>query len=123
MGTRTLTLATACALAIGGAGCGAGDSKPTAGPRPVDETDKRGVALACLREEAELNARPVGEKEIEIDGPGGPLIKFFQSSLEAEGRQFEGKAEGTQQIGAALLFVRDASEAKLEKVEACLTEQ
>ncbi|MGI9081740.1 MAG: hypothetical protein ACR2FZ_05595 [Thermoleophilaceae bacterium] len=123
MGTRALTVATVCALATAASGCGSGDTKPTAAGPPVDQNDKRAVALECLRDKEGLNARAVDEKSIEIDGLGGPRITFFQSSLEAEARQFEGKAEGAQQIGAALLFVREMSEPQLDKIEACLSEQ
>jgi hypothetical protein len=41
---------------------------------------------------------------------------------EAEAAQFGGKAEGTEHIESALLFVREAPDDLLEEVESCLDE-
>jgi hypothetical protein len=96
-------------------------AEPAAAPAPED---KRGIALLCIRDEQGIDAHPVGDQGIQV-GPGddGPRIDFFQSSLEAEGEQFEGRAEGAQQIGAALLYVREAPEEQLVALEECLNEQ
>lgn len=120
--TRAATIAAACALTIGGAGCGGSDSTPAAEGAP-DPNDKRAVALACIRDDQGLDARLSGEKSIQVDGRGGARIEFLLSGGEAEGRQFLGGAEGAEQIGSALLFVNDAGEDQLEKVEACLQDQ
>jgi hypothetical protein len=66
------------------------------------------VAIACIRDEKGIEAEEIGDKGISI-GPDGKdsRIDFFQSSLEAEGEQFEGRAEGAEQIGAALFYVRE----------------
>lgn len=138
MTTRATLLAALCALVVA-PGCGDDDGPPSSQqptetvttaapePEPVEELasdDKRGEALACIRDVKRIEARPVGDKEIAIGpGEGGPTIEFFQSSLEAEAEQFEGNAEGAEQIGAALLYVRDAPEPLLEELEACLNEQ
>ena len=119
--TRTATLAAACALSIV-AGCGGGDDSPSAEGAP-DPNDKRAVALACLRDEQGLDARLSGAKSIQVNGPGGARIEFLLSGGEAEGRQFLGGAQGAEQIGSALLFVNDADEDQLEKVEGCLADQ
>ena len=119
--TRAATIAVACAL-IGGTGCGGSDSTPAAEGAP-DPNDKRAVALACIRDEQGLDARLSGEKSIQVDGPGGARIEFLLSGGEAEGRQFLGGAQGAEQIGSARLFVNDAGEDQLEKVEACLQDQ
>ena len=50
-------------------------------------------------------------------------MEFFVSSGEAEARQFQGEAQGAQQVGAALLFVNDGSMRLLEKIEDCLAKQ
>ena len=102
-----------CALL---AGCGGGDS---AGK---DKNDKRATALDCLKNEQHLPARLLGKDSIQIDGPDSPRVQFFLTSGEAEAFQFEGRAEGTEHIGAALLFVRKAPDDQLEHVEACLDE-
>jgi hypothetical protein len=140
MTTRVALLAALCALAVA-AGCGDDDGPPSSrqtttpgsaakagSPAPVgtapDPEDKRGVALGCIRDEKHIDAQPVGAKGIQI-GPDakGPKIDFFQSSLEAEGEQFEGRAEGAAQIGAALLYVREAPEDQLDDLEDCLDDQ
>lgn len=152
MTTRATLLAAVCALAAT-SGCGDDDGPPSSRQQPVGETvaitapgetgpapgpasapapeDKRGVALACIRDEKGIEARPAGDKAIEIGpdtpsgGPGGEdsRIDFFQSSLEAEAEQFEGRAEGAQQIGAALFYVRELPEQMLIDIEECLNEQ
>ncbi len=129
MAARTLIPALLCAALVAFAsGCGdsAGpppSSRPAATAPPASE-DKRGIALACIRDGHGIDARPIGAKDIQIgQGEEGPRIVFFQSSLEAEARQFEGGAEGAEQIGAALLYVREAPEQQLIELEECLNEQ
>jgi hypothetical protein len=129
MTARTLlsiALCAACAAAASGCGDSAGpppSNREAATPPPASE-DKRGIALACIRDRQGIEARAIGAKDIQI-GPGnkGPRIVFFQSSLEAEARQFEGSSEGAEQVGAALLFVREAPEQQLIDLEECLNEQ
>lgn len=145
MMTRVSLLAALCALATF-SGCGDDDGPPSsqqpattdtsatqttpattapaAGPATtLEPEDKRGHALACIRDEKGLDARAVGDKGIEIDGADGPRVDFYQSSLEAEGEQFEGRAEGAEQIGAALLYVRETPEDQLVAIEDCLNDQ
>ena len=108
----------ACTLLLVATGCGSGGGN--GGPDP---NDKRAVALACIRDEQDLEARLTGQKSIQVAGPSGPRVEFTVSTGEAEGRQFQGKAQDAEQIGAALLFVNGATEEQLEKVEKCLEEQ
>jgi hypothetical protein len=144
MTTRPILLAALCALVVA-AGCGDDDGPPsseqpaTTDASPLAETtpapaqargttldpeDKRGAALACIRDVKRIAARPIGDKSIQIGaGDDGPRIDFFQSSLEAEGEQFEGRAEGAEQIGAAVLYVRETPEDQLVALEDCLNDQ
>jgi hypothetical protein len=116
-----LTALCGAALALGACGsAGGGGGAAAPGPNP---NDKRGVALGCIEREKGLDARLVGEKSIQVGGPGGPRIEFFVSAGEAEGKQFQGEAQGAEQVGAALLYVNDAGDEVLEKVEDCLNEQ
>ena len=101
-----------CALL---AGCGG-----SSGSGGEDTNDKRATALDCLKNEKHLPARLLGKDSIQIDGPDSPRVQFFLTSGEAEAFQFEGKAEGTEHIGTALLFVRKAPDDELKEVEACL---
>jgi hypothetical protein len=103
------------------AGCG-GAYDPRAGlPSTVSSDDDRAVALNCLTEHEGLDARLEGEEEIAVgSGDDGPRIRFYLTGGESEAAQFEGRAEGSEQIGSALLFVRDGSDDELEHVEYCL---
>ena len=115
MSTRTLI----ALAALGLAGCGGDDAIREAGPNP---SDKRGVALACIKG-AGVPAALSGEKSIQVDGPDAPRIEFFVSSGEAEGQQFQGEAQGAEQVGAALLFVNQGDDEMLQKIEDCLAKQ
>jgi hypothetical protein len=143
--TRATLLAALCALAAT-TGCGDDDGPPSSQQQPAGDTvaitapnetvpapgpkttlapeDKRGVAMACIRDEKGIAATPVGDKGIAIDVDGQKTrIDFFQSSLEAEGEQFEGRAEGAEQVGAALFYVRELPEQALVDIEDCLNDQ
>lgn len=52
--------------------------------------------------------------------PSGPTIVFMPSADIAEGQQIEGKAQGAEVIGAALLYPNHASGAELTVIENCL---
>jgi len=146
MTTRATLLATLCALVVA-PGCGDDDGPPSSQQKPAGDTnvaitapgetapapgpattlapeDKRGAALACIRDEKGIEAEEIGDKGIAI-GSGGKdsRVDFFQSSLEAEGAQFEGKGEGAEQIGAALFYVRELPEQTLVEIEDCLNDQ
>jgi hypothetical protein len=103
-----------------GAGCGssAGAGDPSPG---VDPNDDRAVALDCLKKQQKLDARFLGGHAIQV-GPGdrGPRIQFYLTAGQAEADQFEGRGEGSEQIGKALLYVHGAPDAQLKKVEQCL---
>jgi len=116
---RTLALALLpCALLA--AGCGSGDDDTTAG---IDPNDQRALALACLTKEKKLPAKELPPDSIQVgDAAGGPRIRFFTNSGEAEAEQFEGNGEGAEHIGRALLFVRDGSDDLLKEVEDCLSD-
>lgn len=111
-----LSLAAAGLLALPG-GCGGNDS--SAAPSE-EKNDDRAAVLECLRGEG-VDAHVVGENRLQVGDPKtGPRIQFFLTAGEAEAKQFEGRAEGSEQIGSTLLFVRRGSDGVLEQVEACL---
>ena len=88
-----------------------------------DDADKRGAAMACLTEDRDLTAREEDENAIAVGDPDtGPRIVFYLTSGQAEAAQFEGDGEGAEQIGSALLFVRQGTDEVLEDVEFCLAE-
>lgn len=120
-----LLAAAACGTALALSGCGGSDApaKSAASGKPPDPNDKRAVAFACLRDDKQLPVRMVGNRSIQVGDRRGPRVEFFVSSGEAEGRQFDGNAQGAEQIGAALLYINEGSEDQLKLVEECLDEQ
>jgi hypothetical protein len=107
------------ALLLGACG---GDDVPDSAPPPPNPNDKRASALYCLKYEKEIPAAEAGENAIQVGGDPEtlPRIEFFVTSGEAEGRQYQGNAQGAEHIGNALLFVREADDELLEDIEGCL---
>ena len=105
-----MRLALVLVLVAALAGCGSEDAGTD------DDADKRALALECITE----------EKDLVADGGDGFRIRFFLTADEALGEQFKGDAEGAEQIGNALLFVkpelREEDEELLADVESCLGE-
>lgn len=120
MSARISALLAACTLCLT-AGCG-GSESDASGEQGPDPNDKRAVAIDCITNEAGLPAQPTGEKSIQVGGPGGARVEFFLSTGEAESQQFKGEAEGAEQVGATLLFVGQAEDEELEKIEQCLSD-
>jgi hypothetical protein len=105
---------------LAASGCGSNDAAPS-----VDESDLPGTALACLEENG-VEATRRGEAQRELVLEAGPRIQFYLTAAEAEAAQFQGRGEGAEQIGSALLFVDPEvdpeTEEVLEVTEGCLAE-
>jgi len=101
-------------------GCGSNDAAPGG-----ENGDTTGQALACL-EGNDIAAHRTGENENELVLDAGPRIKFFLTAPEAEAAQFQGRGEGAEQIGSALLFVdpetSEDTDDVLHDVEVCLSD-
>jgi hypothetical protein len=83
------------------AGCGSSDAAPSG-----DDSDLATRTLACLSE-AGVSARLAKENEISVaPSSDSTYIKFSLTAGEAEALQFKGRAEGSEQIGSALLWVK-----------------
>ena len=104
------------------AGCSLGSEDAGGG----NDLDDRSATMACLQDAGVADARLVGptnDQEIVIgDRAKAPRIKFFLTAGEAEAEQFQGRGEGAEQIGGALLYVGDGSDDQLEPVEKCLAD-
>jgi len=105
------------------AGCGSSDAGPS-----NDDSDTRATVLTCLTDDKGIDARLGPDDTILLTGGDkAPKIQFFLTADEALSAQFEGRGEGAEQIGAALLYVRpeirDRFENLLEDVENCLADQ
>jgi hypothetical protein len=122
-----LTGLTAAALA----GCGssfkpvAGSDVPAASSKPLGYgvVDRAPLPhFECIRA-AGLPVAQIGLTSLQVGAlPGGPTIDFAPDPNAAEAEQIEGKAQGAEVIGAALLYVHAAPDAELAKLEACLDE-
>ena len=97
------------------AGCGADHGY---GDGSYDPRDSR---IACLQKQG-LQARKAGQRDVLVTtGPRPPLrISFASTPGAAEALAVEGKAQGAEQLGRALLYVGDASEPLLTQIESCL---
>jgi hypothetical protein len=104
--------------ALGVAGCGSDHGK---GDGSYDPRDGR---IACLTGKG-LQARKVADRFVFVNAPGGrPLRVFFAVTPgEAEAISVSARAQGAEQLGRALLFVGNASEPLLTKIEGCLDDQ
>ncbi len=101
-------------LALSGCGIGSSDASPS-------ENEPDGVATQACLEEKDIDSRLVDDRQIQVGEEGtGPRIDFYLTPGEAEAKQFEGKAEGSEQIGTALLWVEEGDEDLLFEIEDCL---
>jgi hypothetical protein len=99
------------------AGCGLG-SNDAGGSS--DDSDKRAVAMTCFQDKG-IDAQLKGENGVVIgQSAGAPHVKFFLTAGESEAAAFEGRGEGAEQIGSALLYVGNGGDDLLKNVENCL---
>jgi hypothetical protein len=113
-------MAAACAAAVLLSGC-ASVAKPSGGRgSAVDSRTGPPNYLACLRANR-LSASERGSNRLQVGRlPSGPTIVFEPTAGIAEGQQIEGKAQGAEVIGAALLYPNHAPGAELTVIENCL---
>ena len=116
----TKATAAACAAAVALSGC-ASLAKPAGGRgAAVDPRTGPPNYLACLRANR-LAVNERGTNRLQVGHlPSGPTIVFEPTAAIAEGRQIQGKAQGAEVIGAALLYPNYAPGAELTVIENCL---
>jgi len=124
---RAIAISGLAAAAL--AGCGssfkavAGSGVPAATGKPLGfgVADQAPVPHAkCIRAKG-LPAVRIGLTKIQVGAlPAGPTIIFAPDPNAAEAEQIEGKAPGAEVIGAAVLFVHQAPDSELSKLESCL---
>jgi hypothetical protein len=106
-------------------------SKPEAGSakaiakthQQVDDPSKKHIV--CLQQEhipvQRITTGGLPGLQVET-APSGPTVVFDQTPGTAQAMQIEGKAQGAEVIGAALLYPNQASEKLLQKVEDCVAQ-
>jgi hypothetical protein len=106
-------------------------SKPEAGStqaiakthKQVDDPRKKHIV--CLQQEhipvQRITTGGLPGLQVET-APSGPTVVFDPTPGTAQAMQIEGKAQGAEVIGAALLYPNQASEKLLQKVEDCVAQ-
>jgi hypothetical protein len=116
----TAGTAAACAAAVVLSGCASLAKPPGGRGAAVDPRTGPPNYLACLRANR-LAVSEQGTDRLQIGHlPSGPTIVFAPTAGMAEGRQIQGKAQGAEVIGAALLYPNNAPGAELTVIENCL---
>lgn len=113
-------MAAAGAAALVLSGC-AGVAQPHGGRgRVLDPRTAGPNYLACLRAN-HLRVIERGRVELQVgQPPAGATIVFEPTAGIAEGQQIEGKAQGAEVIGAALLYPNHTPGSELTVIENCL---
>jgi hypothetical protein len=76
--------------------------------------------LKCIRDHG-LSAVKAGIAGIQVGPlPAGPTIQFLPTPGAATAAQIDGRVQGGEVIGAALLYPNKASDSELAAIEGCL---
>jgi hypothetical protein len=113
------------------AGCGAVKVQPSA-PAGSTKLSSRGQVdspltdvrnhLGCLRDE-HLPVQVLSPTELQVGtAPAGATIIFTSTPGAAQADQIEGKAQGAEVIGSALVYPHQASDADLTSIAGCLAQ-
>jgi hypothetical protein len=108
--------------AIALSACSSSSVQPDTGSRGRvdDPRTHKPDRVACLRA-AHLPVSEVGATGLQIGPlPAGPTIIFTPTPGASQHNQVEGKAQGAEVIGSALLYPHQASESELTAIENCL---
>lgn len=100
-------------LAIAPAGCG--DEPPPSQP------DEVATLVSCLEDHGLRARAETGQIRVGT-APDAPRVVLLANSGAAEARALEGRAEGAEQIGRALLYTGGGTDAQLSRIEGCLDE-
>jgi hypothetical protein len=116
-----------CALAL--AGCGAIRVQPATSSGSTALASRGRIDsplvdmhnhLGCIRG-AHLPVQVLGPTKLQIGpAPSGPTIVFTATPGAAQNYQIEGKAQGAEAIGTALLYPNQGGDTELASLEACL---
>jgi hypothetical protein len=106
-------------------------SKPEAGSQKAIAKNHAGVDdarkkhIVCLQQDhiAVQRITSEGLPGLQVEtAPAGPTVAFEPTAGAAQEMQIEGKTQGAEVIGAALLYPNQASESLLQKVEDCVAQ-
>jgi hypothetical protein len=96
--------------------------KPPQGRGKIDDPRTHNPnRLACLHQHG-LPAQLSGPTGIQVGAlPAGPTIEFASTPGGAQFLQIQGKSQGAEVIGSALLYPNGGSDAELSTIEDCLS--
>jgi hypothetical protein len=116
---KSAALAALLGVALGA--CGA-TVKPAQGRGKLDDPRTHNPnRVACLKRHG-LPVQLLGRTVMQIGPlPDGPTVQFAPTPGIAQGLQIEGRAQGAEVIGSALLYPHRAGDRELGVVEACLS--
>lgn len=113
-------MAAAFAAALALSGCASVDKPPGGRGHAANPATAGPNYLACLRSNHLAVSQPA-KGRLQIGRlPEGATVVFEPTAGVAEGQQIEGKAQGAEVIGAALLYPNHAAGAQLTVIENCL---
>lgn len=115
---RTLLASGLAVVALGACGSAV---KPSQGRGRIDNPRTSNPDyLQCIRAKG-LSAIEVGATAIQVgQPPAGAAIRFLPTPGAATAAQIEGSTQGSEVIGAALLYPNGASDSELQAIERCL---
>jgi hypothetical protein len=119
LAARGLLAAAIAGLAL--SACGS-IGKPAAGRGRSDDARVQAGRLGCMRAHR-LPVRLVGATGLQVGAaPAGPTVFFEPTPRTAEGYLMQGRAQGAELIGSALLYPNQAPDSELKVIEDCLAQ-
>lgn len=128
--SRAKVAAGAVLVAMSLSACGVA-SKPEAGSAQAATKSKSSYSDPRTKHVKCLRAEDIRFHELTLHGypsiqvatrPNGPTIEFAATPGAAQNDQIQGRAQGAEVIGAALVYPNLAPDALMSKVEACMAE-
>lgn len=128
--SRAKWAAAAVLVALSLSACGVA-SKPEAGSASAATKSKSSYSDPRTKHVKCLRAAGIHFRELMIGRypsiqvgtrPNGPTIEFAATPGAAQNDQIQGRAQGAEVIGAALVYPNQAPNALMSKVEACMAE-
>jgi hypothetical protein len=103
-------------------GCGAVIEPPQGRGKIADPRTTGPNRLGCMIAH-HLPAQKVGRTGIQIGAlPGGPTVQFMPTEGAAQALQINGRVQGAEVIGSALVYPHQADDAELAQIENCVGE-
>lgn len=108
-------------VAVALAACGSSVQRPGGRGSVIDPRTQAG-RLQCLKAH-HLPVVEVGADGLQIGAlPSGPTVQFLATIGGAQAAQIDGRAQGAEVIGTALLYPNGASDSELKMIEDCVAQ-